>query len=106
MSRLGHNQTIGAIAHSVLSPDLDHSASGSGLRKARSLGERKVKTKAYYCLPLVLMERILSANSVLDETLDLRSGIILNAAQECQGMTTATPLARKSLTFLVTTVMP
>src|SRR6266571_8645260 len=29
-----------------MSPDLDHSPSGSGLRRARSFGQRKVKTEA------------------------------------------------------------
>ena len=49
VSRLGHYQTIGAIAHrlSHLISDLDYFASGSGLRRARSLGARKDKTKPH-----------------------------------------------------------
>ena len=46
-SRLGHNQTIGGHRPSALSPDLDHSASRSTLRRARSLGKRKVETTAH-----------------------------------------------------------
>src|ERR1700720_3281771 len=47
VTRLGHNQTNRRHRPSALSPDLDHSAPGSPLRRKRTIREYKVKTTAH-----------------------------------------------------------